>query len=114
MHEERRLEGEGRWREEGRERECSISFLLTTDQADYIANSEVVTFTPTQNSFILTVGIVDDDVVENPEVFLAMAELVSAADAGDVIIAPESTTVTILDEDSKLIAIDSHHGGHMT
>ena len=105
IHEGRRLEGSGRWREEGRERERSIFFLITTDQADYMDNSEVVTFTPTQNSFILTVGIVDDDVVENPEVFLAMAELVSAADAGDVIIAHESTTVTILDEDSKLIAI---------
>ena len=52
--------------------------------------------------FEVVVMIVDDEVVEDIESFFLMAELVSD-DAPGVVIAPDMSTVTINDEDSKLV-----------
>ena len=65
-----------------------------------MGHSETFLFTPTRTAFNLTVSITDDSVVENPEAFKVRALLVSAVDAGDVSVLPNSTTVTILDNDS--------------
>ncbi len=79
---------------------CYIATSLYTDSLDYTANSEVITFSQSRTSAILQVAILDDDVVENTETFAARAELTMAARGVTVI--PAESTVTILDNDSKL------------
>ena len=66
---------------------------------------EEFTFSPSQDRFILTIAINDDDTLElRTERFFARAELVSS-DATGVMIIPDQSEITILDEDSKLIKI---------
>lgn len=67
---------------------------------DYLSNSATLTFTQTQTRLSFDVAIVDDNIVEARERFFATAELIST-DAAGITIAPESTTVDILDNDSK-------------
>ena len=63
---------------------------------------EEFTFSPSQDRFILTIAINNDDTLEQTERFFARAELVSS-DATGVMIIPDQSEITILDEDSKLI-----------
>ena len=65
---------------------------------------EEFTFSPSQDRFTLTIAINDDDILEQTEWFFARAELVSS-DATGVMIMPDQSEITILDEDSKLIKI---------
>ena len=67
---------------------------------DYIMHSELFTFSPTLSDFTATIMIVDDSALESAESFTVRAELISP-DAPGVNIAPEQSTVTILDTDSE-------------
>ena len=71
---------------------------------DYTGNMEEFTFSPSQDRFTLTIAINDDDILEQTERFFARAELVSS-DATGVMIMPDQSEITILDEDSKFIKI---------
>ena len=62
------------------------------------------TFSPSQDRFTLTIAINDDDILEQTERFFARAELVSSDTTG-VMIMPDQSEITTLDEDSKLIKI---------
>ena len=63
-------------------------------------HSELFTFSPTLSDFTATIMIVDDSALESAESFTVRAELISP-DAPGVNIAPEQSTVTILDTDSE-------------
>ena len=63
-------------------------------------HSELFTFSPTRSDFTATIMIVDDSVLESNENFTVRAELISP-DAPGVTIAPEQSTVTILDNNSE-------------
>jgi hypothetical protein len=63
----------------------------------------LLTFSPTQAAFNLTVMIVSDDILENTETFTVQAELVSADAASSVMIAPPQSEVTILDDDGEFV-----------
>ena len=67
---------------------------------DYAETIQTFTFSPTESQFSITIPINDDDILERTEQFYARAELVSS-DAPGVIIMPDESVVTILDEDSK-------------
>jgi hypothetical protein len=65
-----------------------------------MGSAQNYTFSPTNTEFSLTIGIADDDILEETEQFFVRAELLSA-DATGVTIDPEQSVVTIEDEDSK-------------
>lgn len=68
---------------------------------DYAGVSRLVTFTPSQSSVFIVVGIVDDDISEvTIEFFSATATLVSS-DTSGVEIDPANTTITIFDDEGK-------------
>jgi hypothetical protein len=63
----------------------------------------LLTFSPTQAAFNLTVMIVNNDILENTETFTVQAELVSMDAASSVMIAPQQSEVTILDDDGEYV-----------
>ena len=67
---------------------------------DYTETRETFTFSPTESQFAINIPINDDDILERTEQFFARAELVSS-DATGVIIMPDESVISILDEDSK-------------
>ena len=67
---------------------------------DYTETIQTFTFSPTESQFAITIPIIDDGILERTERFFARAELVSS-DAPGVIILPDESVITILDEDSK-------------
>ena len=70
---------------------------------DYVAATEVLTFTITSKEQMVKVTIENDDLLEIDEVFRAMLdhELVNADDVGRVMLQPDVAAVTILDDDSE-------------
>ena len=74
--------------------------FLFSDPGDYTESRETFTFSPTESQFAITIPINDDDILERTEQFFARAERVSS-DATGVIIMPDESVITILDEDSK-------------
>ena len=76
--------------------------ILYTAPGDYTRLlSQLFTFTSTQSSTTIVVGIVDDDFLEEPhESFRAIATLVST-DATGVNINPSDSVVTILDDEGN-------------
>ena len=60
-------------------------------------HSELFTFSPTLSEFTATIMIVDDSALESDESFTVLI----SPDAPGVFIAPEQSTVTILDNDSE-------------
>ena len=87
--------------------ECAVELIimyhcnnLYTAPGDYTQLlSQLLTFTSTQPSASIVVGIVDDDFFEDPrEFFQAIATLVST-DATGVDINPSDSVITILDDE---------------
>ena len=68
---------------------------------DYMAATEVLTFSSTSTEQMVEVTIENDELLEIDEVFRAMLELVNASDAGHVQLQPDASTVTILNDDSE-------------
>ena len=62
---------------------------------------EIFTFSPTESRFAITIPINDDDILERTKQFFARAQLVSS-DAPRVIIVPDESVITILDEVSLM------------
>ena len=79
-----------------------LMYVFHSAPSDYVANSELLTFSPMNMRFSLVVGIVNDDIVEPEESFTARAEVVST-DAARLTIRPEQSIVTIMDDDGKQI-----------
>ena len=79
---------------------CSCFYVAPLD---YVAVTEVLTFTSTSTEQMVQVTIENDDLLEIDEVFRAMLdhELVNADDVGRVMLTPDVATVTILDDDSE-------------
>ncbi len=77
-----------------------LVILVFIANEDYTAASQVFTFTPDMTQFTALIPILDDDILERPESFSLRAELLSA-DAATVAVAPNTSVVTILDNDSK-------------
>ena len=75
----------------------------STPQADFISVAEAspitLQFSPSDLAQQATVTIINDDITENPEQF---AGLLSSIDAA-VILAPDTASVEILDNDCKLL-----------
>ena len=67
---------------------------------DYVQQNQTVTFSQSADRFFISVDIVNDAILENTELFLVQAELVSN-DAPGVTIDPSETSVTIEDNDGK-------------
>lgn len=63
-------------------------------------HSQVLTFSPTQTEFSVTIMIVDDRILEPRESFIVQAELIST-DASGVTINPDQSVITINDDDRK-------------
>ena len=77
-----------------------ITVLPTAAPDDYSALQNLLTFTPGVNvSCTTVVPIIDDAVLENSENFSVM---LSTTDL-DVSLEPSSASVTIVDNDSKII-----------
>ena len=68
---------------------------------DYIAISQVLTFSNTSSVQTVLVSIVNDSLLEIDEVFSASLSLENTADADSVTLQPISAAVTIVDEDSE-------------
>ena len=68
---------------------------------DYTTISQVLTFSSSVSLQTVNVSIVDDNLLEIDEIFTASLALENAADAARVILHPNSTEVTILDEDGE-------------
>ena len=79
----------------------SLSHIWFADSADYGAISQDLTFSNSMTFQLVNVSIVNDDLLEIDEVFIELLALVNAADAARVNLQPNSTEVTILDEDSE-------------
>ena len=80
--------------------------ILYTAPGDYTQLlSQLLTFTSTQSSASIVVGILDDDFLEEPyESFRAIATLVST-DATGVNINPSDSVVTILDDEGNQMSL---------
>jgi hypothetical protein len=72
-----------------------------TATSDYAAISQVFNFSTSMDHQVIPVNIVNDDLVETYEVFSASLSLVSPAADTRVQLQPNSTEVTITNDDSK-------------
>ena len=68
------------------------------EPGDYTQTMAIFTFSPSATEFILTVPIINDDLLEAIKLFSVRAELLTT-DATGVMIDPEQSDVTIIDED---------------
>ena len=71
--------------------------IPSAGDSDFLGDSVVLTFTPGMSRACFNVDIVDDDLYEEPEDFIAR---ISTTDR-QVSVSPMATTVTILDNDGK-------------
>ncbi len=78
-----------------------ICFFIAT--GDYIASSQVFTFSSSETQFTAVINIVNDDILESSESFSVRAELVSTDD-NLISVDPDESIVTTEDDDSKLVA----------
>ena len=77
-----------------------MMYILFTD-LDYVSTSLEFTFNvghPANSPLSLTIGTIQDTLVELPETFSVTA---TSTDS-NVVITPSSATVTIMDDDSKM------------
>jgi len=77
-----------------------LSLNISSAPDDFIARSTVVTFTPTTTVQIVNVTVVNDDTLENTEMFTAMLTVIPGSMV--MIGAADTATATIIDNDSKL------------
>ena len=78
----------------------TIIFCLPSAPEDFGSLSTVVTFDPsTAGSSVVQVNIVEDEVVEEREVFRARLRVPS--DQSGVVLGQEDITVTIVEDDGK-------------
>ncbi len=80
-----------------------IVLFMFIATGDYIASSQVFTFTPSETRFTAVIDIVNDEILESSESFSVRAELVST-DNNLISVDPDESIVTIEDDDSKLVA----------
>lgn len=76
---------------------------LSTVGGDYIATEQTVTFAAAEQVKAVPVVLVDDDVVEEVETFTAL--LSAPANTSGVVIALNTTVITLLDSDSESACI---------
>ena len=79
-------------------RECELSiFLLCSAPDDYTSVSQDLTFQPGSDRQCVEVAIVNDDELENEEQFTVTI----TTEEDRVTLEPDSTTVTITDDDGE-------------
>ena len=88
--------------------ERTLTFRLTTQDdsatspADFSSVSADLTFDESTSRACVDIPIVDDQIVENPEVFRVVVD----GDDPDVVFDPPSSTVTIIDNDNVVIGFE--------
>jgi len=76
-----------------------MSLNISSDPDDFIGQtSTVVTFAPDESVQIVNVSVVNDDTLENTEMFTAM---LTAIPGSMVMIGADTATATIINDDSK-------------
>ena len=79
--------------------------MFCTDPDDFMMTSELLTFNGNTRRNVVVIALEDDDIVEDPtEAFLAVAALIST-DAPRVFINPAVSTITIVDDDGKILSL---------
>ena len=73
-----------------------LQCLFSTGHEDYIALRETVVFGASSNTTVVSVVIVNDDVVENEEVFVVSMSVATGQQRVDV---SQNTTVSITSDD---------------
>ena len=67
---------------------------------DYENLTVILNFNKSSTTFEIPLTVIDDDVLENDEEFTVLLELVNTEYDGRVMLQPNVSTVTILDNDS--------------
>jgi len=76
-----------------------MSLNISSDPDDFVGQTNtIVTFAPDESVQFVNVTVVNDDTLENTEMFTAM---LTAAPGSMVMIGASTATATIIDDDSK-------------
>ena len=80
---------------------CELSFSYKTAPSDYIATTQLLTFSSSVRSINISVPIEDDGLLENIERFSGILNYNDVADQTQVTLIPDTATVEITDNDRE-------------